>query len=457
MSKADRILAYLPAFYRAGQHGKLLYQVVASLATPVIEADTSLFRIQRAHRLKVAEEIQDVLRLVAALNLTAFHFEDITAKRDLSYEERLARMRERIVRIARVHLAGLGTPAAIMEAVAIFLDAHLVPEKPDTPVIRHLDREHYSHESFLQIAGVQEAQEAPKLRLALHENPLARRKSSPRECWPLDHWSLENRGCEPASLILTLSGIGERTVCPEIFSPTTGEGISFNGIVPAGKTLRIDALSGAQIDDVPVDAWVSYYRGAQHEFGAFDQHNLAEERGTDIGLFEGDMDEAGGNAAPARPTPQLPVGQSEWYFKVPQGLFDAAKFEASVYHLPDEPVGAYDADPGFDGSVFDLPSSAIVATGWDERQRCAFKLVLPAELAGKADGAANPVNRIAGIIPRFKAAGIRAYVDTARPAWILGEGILRNNAAKDGAGIENASTTLRSSTSDLYVDTEAAV
>jgi len=455
MSKTDRILAYLPAFYRAGRRGKLLYEVVESLATPVIEADTSLFRIQRAHRLKVAEESQDVLRLAAALNLTPFHFEDITSNTKVPYEERLAQMRERIVRIARVHLAGLGTPVAIMEAAAIFLNARLIANKLGTPAIRHIDPERYSHEANLQIAG---APESSKLRLALHENPLARRKSNARECQPLDHWPLENRGAEPAPLILTITGVGDRTVCPEIFSPASGEGIAFNGVVPDGRTLRIDARSGAYMDDVPVDAWISYYRGAQQDYSSFDQGKLAEEQGSEGGLFSGNPDEAANNPAPARLTPRLPIGQSEWYFKVPQGVYDGARFDGSVYHLPDEPVGVYDSDPVFDASSFELPASAVVAAGWDERQRCAFKVILPAQLAaGAAEGAANPVNRIASILPRFKAAGIRAYVDIARPAWILGEGILRRADAAEGAGIASDSTILRSSLTDLYVDTEAAL
>ncbi|MDR5748847.1 hypothetical protein QCE73_37340 [Caballeronia sp. LZ029] len=453
MSKTDRILTHLPTFYRAGHRGKLIYEVVENLATPVIEADTSLFRIQRAHRLKVAENVQDVLRLAAALNLTPFHFEDITSNTKLPYDERLAQMRERIVRIARVHLAGLGTPAAIMEAAAIFLNARLVAGQPDAPVIRHIDRERYSHEALLQISGTPDN---AKQRLALHENPLARRKWNARECRPMDHWPLENRGAEPASLIITITGVGERTVCPEIFSPVSGEGIVFNGIVPDGRTLRIDAYSGAYLNDVPVDAWIWHYQGAQQDFGAFDGAMLAQEEGSDIGLLSGDPDEAANGGARARPTPRLPVGLSEWYFNVSQGVFDGARFDGTVYHLPDDPIGIYDSDPVFDASVFELPPSAVVAGGWDERQRCAFKLMLPST-AGAADGAANPTNRIASILQRFKAAGIRAYVDTARPAWILGEGILRSADAKEGPGIASDSTTLRSTTDDLFVETEAVV
>ena len=66
----------------------------------------------------------------------------------------------------------------------------------------------------------------------------------------------------------------------------------------------------------------------------------------------------------------------------------------------------------------------------------------------------NYVGRIGSILPRFKAAGIRAYVDTARDAWIVGEGILRSTAATDGAGITVHTTRLRDPRSEMFVDAE---
>jgi hypothetical protein len=456
MSKVDRTLKFLPAFCRAGQRGKLLYAVVQSLLTPLDEADTSLMRIQRAHRLKVAEDIGDVLHLASALNLTPFHFEDITGNAQLAYEERLARVKERIVRIAKVHLTGLGTPWAILETAALFLDANLVPADPNGQAIRHLDANGYSHASILEytrMAG------APRQHIALYENPLARRKSQPQPRWPLDHWTLQNQGAETAPLILTITGIGERTVCPGIFSASAGVGIVFNGLVPDGKTLRVDPTSGARIDDVPVDAWVTYYRGAPFDFALFDQPQLAVEQGGLSEPFDGDLESAAANIVPPQPSPPLPVGQSDWCLQITQGVFDSTCFDWCVQSLPEEPIGIYDSDPVFDSSVLDFPASAVVACGWDERQLCAFKLALPEQLAASGtSGSAGPnlVSRIAALLPRFKAAGVRAYVDTARPGWILGEGILRSAQATDGAGMNGDNTILRSPRSDLYVDTEAA-
>jgi hypothetical protein len=428
------------------------------------EADTSLLRIQRAHRLKVTEDVGDTLRLAAALHLDPFHFEDLVTNRDLSYDERLVRMRERITRIARVHLSGLGTPWAVVEATAIFLDATLVPQQTGGPAIRRLDAQGYSHVATLEyprLAG------SPRQRVYLHENPLARRKSSSVERRPMDHWSQTNSSAEPAELILTVTGIGDRTVCPGVFSPTSGEGIEFNGVVPNGKTLRIEASVGARIDDVPVDAWITYYRGGQYEFGSFDNAAMAlEQQATEL-PFDADFAPAVPTFERPRATPSMPVGPSEWYFTVRQGVFDAANFDFAVYPLPQSPLGTYDTDPGFDGCCFDFPASAVVATAWDERQLCAFKVSLPAERptssqagaapsappAGAAPGSGSPtgtnwVSRIASVLPRFQPAGVRAYVDLQKPSWILGESILRN--AKAAATAD--ATILRSSTSDLYVD-----
>src|SRR5688500_3144908 len=119
MSRAERVLGVLPAFYRASEPGKLIGEVVQAIAGPIEEADTHLFRIQRAHRLLVAEQPEDVIRLSGALNLTAFYFEDLLADPKLDDQTRLDTMRERMQRIARLHLEGLGTPRAILEAGAI--------------------------------------------------------------------------------------------------------------------------------------------------------------------------------------------------------------------------------------------------------------------------------------------------------------------------------------------------
>ena len=183
MAKSDRILDFFPAFFRAADSVKLLAEVTRALAQPLEEADTHLFRIQRAHRIKVAEHADDIIRLAAALNLTAFHFEDILTDKGMDYERKLDLMRERAERIARLHLQGLGTPWAVMECAAIFLNAKIVADGPGEPLVKHLDA--FSHCAIVEFAHLPDK---PRERIYLHENPLRRNKVEPAERWQLNSW-----------------------------------------------------------------------------------------------------------------------------------------------------------------------------------------------------------------------------------------------------------------------------
>ena len=96
MAKYNRILKLFPSIYDARDPSKLLRYVVQALAAPLEEADTLLFRIQRAHRINVAEEAIDIVRLAAALNLTPLHFEDLLEDESLTEPQRLDALRARV-------------------------------------------------------------------------------------------------------------------------------------------------------------------------------------------------------------------------------------------------------------------------------------------------------------------------------------------------------------------------
>ena len=207
MPKTDRITRFFPSFYRAADRNKLLYDVVGRLAQPLEEADTYLFRIQRSHRLRVVEQVEDLLRLAAALNLTAFHFEDLLTDASLDYDQRLVLMRDRVQQIAQIHLKGLGTPWAVMQCAAIFLNAHIVPERAGDPLIKHLDPDGYSHVAVIEFPRVPER---PRERLYLHENPFRRQKKDLAEHWPMDFWEINN-SFPDAPVRLVIQGV-ERLV-----------------------------------------------------------------------------------------------------------------------------------------------------------------------------------------------------------------------------------------------------
>jgi hypothetical protein len=472
MSKADRALGYFPSFYRAAEPGKLLRGVVRDLARPLDEADTHLFRIQRAHRLKVAEQPLDIVRLAAILGLSVVHFEDLLGER-VADERRLAMMRDRVRRIASLHLVGLGTPWAVLEAAAIFLNAEIVPDQPGDPLVRPIDPEGFSHRAtvaFHHLPG------QPREQLVLQENPLRRQKVDPAERWPLNSWAVENRNVDAASAIFAIEGISDRTVMPSIFCPAIQAGIQFQGIVPQGSTLLIDTAGGARLAGAPVDDWLTAFTGGLVEFSPLNGAGYAVESGSPEAPFAGDLSTL---VQPAfrqkRTVPRVPIGRTEWYFKVADGIYDGSLFNFSVFDTPAEPVGMYDADPGFDGCVYDYPASAVVGMAWDGRVPCAFKLLLPARVPA-ADTAAGPaaqtaagvngsqappaaraaggdyLGRVGGILPRFKAAGVRSYVDHARDTWILGASVVRGQQATGGEGVEFHATRPRNPLADQYID-----
>jgi hypothetical protein len=465
MAKVDRILDYFPSYYGATNRTKNLYEVSRMLAKPLEEADTLLFRIQRAHRLRVAEFTDDLVKLAAALNLTDFHFEDILTDEALDYGQKLSLMRSRIHRIAMVHLTGLGTPAAVMEAAAIFLNATITPDAPGRPLINHVDGDGFSHRVTIEFDHLPEK---PREQIYLHDNPIRRQKVEPVERWQLNSWAAENSNAKRSPLRFLIEGVSDHTVLPSIFCPDTGEGVLFNGFIPNGKTLVVDHFNGATLDNLPVDDWLIYFKGGIFDFAGVNGTPFIEQRGKEIAPFDGNLENVTSTAF-RQPisVPHAPSGRSQWHFKVAEGVYDGSSYDFAVFTTPSEPVGVFDNDFNFDTCVFDYAGGAIVGMAWDERLPCCFKLVLPANVprpkAGKAQPGAesvpagpqapppNYLSRIGNILPRFKAAGIQAFVDTAKDAWILGQSIVRDEAASGGESVAVHSTTLRNQNSDILV------
>jgi hypothetical protein len=452
MAKRDRILGCFPSFFRTRDASKLLHDVVTQIAHPLEEADTHLLRIQRAHRLLVAEDANDIVRLAGALNLTPFHFEDLKADPSLSYEARLQLMRERVRRLAAVHLKGLGTPWAVMEAAAIFLAARIVPERDGELLIAHLDDQHLSHKAVIEFATPDTRRE----RIYLHEGLYHRRKVEPSECWQLNSWIAQNTNPEPVPARFVLQGVSDHTVRPSIFCPATGEGLWFNGVVPEASTLVIDRETGALLDDEPVDDWLVSFKGGIHGFSRSDAAPFVTEHGGRAQTpFSGALEDVVTSAVRTPvPPPTVPMGRSEWFFKVAEGLYDESDFDVAVFDPPTEPIGIFDSDLSYDGCVFDHPGAGVVGMGWDESIPCSFKLLLPPQQAdgdGSQPAGLNYLSRISAILPRFRAAGIRAIVDTAKDAWILGESVVRDSAATKGNGIVRHSTRLHDRSADRFV------
>ncbi len=489
MGKAQAVLDLFPCPYAMREPRKLIRHVVEALAQPIEEADSHLFRIQRAHRLEVADHAHDILHLAAALDLTEIHFADLLADERMPYEERLRLMRRRVRRVARLHLEGAGTPWAAMEAAAIFLDAEVIPPRGRGRRMRTLDAEGFSHRAVLESLRGEPGRRAP---IYLHENPRRRHKVDPADRWPLLDWGVRNESVSASPARLAVRGVAVRTVSPAIICPTSGQGLRFEGIIPAGATLVVDE-DGARLDGMPVDDWVTFFQGGIHDYSDLDEATAVTQTPASARRpFDADR----GPVPPSpirrpRPVPNVPLGSSRWFLQVDEGVFDGDRFDYSVFETPHLPVGHFDSDAGYGESVFYYPPSGVAGMAWDERIPCAFKLTLPPGWgsvppeeertaswvlgdgmlaapddqapATDADGAATTrltpapdarvdrrvAARISTLLPRFKAAGIRSFVQPAQRSWTLGSGVLRSGTARWGEGVATDGTHL----ADPYADT----
>lgn len=457
MPRAEHVLDVMPAVYGASDRLKLLSRVVTALADPMDEADSSLFRIERAHRLLLAERSEDLVRLAAVLRLDATHFDDLVNDPGLSPEQARALIRERVQRVARVTLRGLGTPWAVLESAAAFMNATIVPDEEGGPLIKPIDGDGFSHRVRVRF---EHAEGRPTSRIVLHENPFRRHEIDAQMRWPRDAWEVDNQNVEVSPIRLTIRGIGDRTVSPTIFAPGISEGVVFNGIVPDGSTLVIDEATGATLDGRPVDDWLLAYRGAITDHSVIDGVTYAETQGQEGAPFDvgaGPWPESGYGRPDRLPRP--PIGRSRWHFGVAFGVYDSTAVDYCVYETPIEPVGRYDQDFAFDACVFDYPPSATVGLSWDERIPCSFKLLLPPRIPppgdpparGQERPAVDYAARVGALIPRFRAAGVRAWVEAADDAWVVGQSVVRTATAADGLGIDIDSTRVRDPGVDAFV------
>lgn len=452
MPKADKILGMFPAVYRATETQSLLGEVVRAGAQPFEEADTHLFRVQRAHRLNVAEHPQDIVRLAAALNLGTFHYGDLLALPYAEIERMLTLMRRRTQRVARIHLAGAGTPWAIIEGAATFLNAIIEPREAGGPLLRKQDREGYSYEAAIRF---DQAEGSPADRLVLHENPFRRKRVEAVERYTGDVWPTVNETPDPAPLAVVIRGIGDRTVRPSLYCPANGQGVMFDGVVPDGASLIMDETGQARLDGEVVNQWVLTWRGGVFDEAEFGRDKVVVEDSTEVPPFAGDEDPP--VYQPRLLPTEAPAGRGEWAFSVAEGRWDGAEWDFAVFPMPDLPSGVYDGDFNFDQSVFTVAPNAVVGMGWNERIACAFKLLLPREPPAVGAGTKDPINyagRVAAVMPRLRAAGVRAYVETIPDSWRIGESTIRSGAATEGEGVERRSTTVRGRYAEMFAPIE---
>ena len=146
---------------------------------------------------------------------------------------------------------------------------------------------------------------------------------------------MENDSIEPAPVRIVIQGIRERTVMPSVFCADIQEGVVFNGVVPDAQTLVIDAAEGATIDGIPVDEWVTYFRGGISDFTSYGGTNYTTGQDSTEPPFDGDLAslEAPPYQAP-RTTPNASLGSATWYFTVAHGVYDGSTWDYAVSDIP---------------------------------------------------------------------------------------------------------------------------
>lgn len=263
---------------RAEQGGKVLGECAAALGRIVDESEGMLLKIQRSHRLKVAEEEVDVLGLAGLLGfvradfliLSRLYEKGLLIARGENETERtffkkyrtvyVDQLRRAVQRLGALMQDGCGSIWALLEGTAILINADLVKEEGNV-VIEHPDRDAdrggFVHRVKVAYPALKEDSNPPELvrqqgYIYLVENPLRDNKTDDRDRDHLEKFRIERRGFFPAEAAVQITGMGERTVWPMVVNRSTGEGVGFRGVVPHGKKLLISSDGRGVLDGVEV-------------------------------------------------------------------------------------------------------------------------------------------------------------------------------------------------------------
>jgi hypothetical protein len=461
--RAGKILDRFPSFMLAPSPDKVLASIAVALGGDLDECERLASRIQRSHRLAVADEAGDVLRLAALAALHPADFFILAAlqrgglfaklaeqanadalaagdpaaepsplpadvREQRGYDAYVDALREAVARTVAVLMDGCGTVRALLAGTAVLLDADpLVPggeiEAVDTDPLRggFVHRMGISHHVVTD--GEPGTSEGG---LVLVENPLVDRATDDVLRGQRERFLVVRGGFYSGPATIQITGTGRRTVGPMMINNATHEGVSYAGALEDGQTLTFTTDGKALLDGVDVTARACYFRGA-----LADDPQPAARRGGQSELpswhrRSADVSPLGGldRSLPGEPvTPlddlpviELPIGESQWRFSVREGAFDAARFDEAVHPLPTA------GDPAQPASA---AASGRVKLSWTEHDPFAVTVLIPPQLAsleqaGLVDGDLPTLVR-AGL-ERFRAAGIRLDVRYASPDWILGAG-----------------------------------
>jgi hypothetical protein len=353
-ARQAKILSRFPSFMRAGEPEKSLGEIAGVLGYDLDEAERLMTRIQRAHRLMLAEEERDVWQLAALVGLQRadllilrksyekrfFALKQETEEK--AYAKYLSELKESVQRIVRIMLEGCGTIWALLEGASVLIDA-------DTAgAVKHTDADEarggFIHRVPVKYNVIENQQRVPKSSfIYLVENPLVDRTTEDKERQQREHFNTKRMGFFNEAVAVQITGVADRTMWPMVINQDTHEGVGFRGSLTDGQRLVFAADGKAYLDGSEVTGRCYYFRGALSDHSSFgskapnDLFCVAKPAGSlDRNYPRPDI-------APLEQltVPILRLGESTWRFSVEEGAFDASGFDEAVFTTddPSPPMG----------------------------------------------------------------------------------------------------------------------
>lgn len=438
MPKTFEILKYFPDFHQAVDRRKLLYHVTDAIASRIQEIENEMIGVMKSHWIEAAEDIDELERIAALYGIEREEYEDTN------------QFRARIKEIILLYLSGPGTVPSVIAFIAIALRKYNVEIERDDEgnivLIHPVEDKEFRSQSRIYF-GEEEGY------IEIYENPMIR-KSFANSVRYRESWLVKNQGFFNYYPEITIHGYNSRTINPILFNRSKGHILGFRGVIPEKSMLRITANNEGNLDMAELDGRDVKNRMFSLYGSQFDRCNFDDKESrfpiykpewafNEIGFAESLKGEENPPVFEI-PLPSIPVGESEWEFRIAKSEFNGSKFDEDAFIFPEDAVGIFDTTH-FDNSVFLFDPSAELEMKWEEHQRAMFEVILPCELGIKQINSTNaeeqkrqfiePLQRVSRVVERIKPAGVKVLVRYGDNEWILGDSVLRSASATEGIGI----------------------
>ena len=437
-SRQTKILSRFPSFMRAEEREKSIGDIAGVLGYDLDEAERLMTRIQRAHRLMLAEEERDVFQLAALaglqradlLILRKFYEKGFFTQGQETEEEAHARylseLKESVQRIVRIMLQGCGTIWALLEGASVLINANTVG------AVKHTDageaRGGFIHRVPVEYKVIEHQKQVLKSSfIYLVENPLVDRMTEDQERQQREQFNTKRMGFFNEEVAVQITGVADRTVWPMVINQDTHEGVGFRGSVTDGQRLVFATDGKVYLDGSEVTDRCYYFRGALFDHTSFGSTALKDLFCVAKPVGSLDRNYPRPNITPLAEltVPIIRLGESKWRFSVEEGAFDASGFDQAVFTTGNTPETS--------------PPMGKVQLLWREHEPFSVAVLIPADLKSlestMLDGQDLRELVRAGL-ERFRAGGIKLTVDYYNDSWIMGASTLKTLGESSGVGVD---------------------